>query len=60
MTDPHERISYFIAQIAELKARWLAHSVRTWMLQQLEEFEEKLEMLRWKEKTSKKIFIRSS
>jgi hypothetical protein len=33
------------AQIAELKARWPAHSLQPWMLQELEKLEEELETL---------------
>ena len=46
MTDLQERIAMLEEQIAELKARWPAHSVQPWMLQQLEDLEEELEALR--------------
>lgn len=45
MPDPQERIAELEEQIAELKARWPAHSVQPWMLQQLEDLEEELEQL---------------
>lgn len=46
MSDPQERIAELEEQIAELKARWPAHSVQPWMLQQLENLEEELEELK--------------
>ena len=49
MTDPQERIAELEAQIAELKARWPAHSAQPWMLQQLEELEDELEKLKQQE-----------
>ena len=39
----NERIKEIQEEIADLKARWPAHSVPTSMWQQLEELEEKLE-----------------
>ena len=51
MPGPHERVAELEAQISELKARWPAHSVQPWMLQQLEDLEEELEALRQQEKT---------
>jgi hypothetical protein len=45
MSNPQERIAKLEEQIAELKARWPAHSAQPWMLQQLEELEEELEAL---------------
>lgn len=46
MNDPTSRIHVLEKQIAELKARWPAHSAQPWMLQQLEELEEELEALK--------------
>jgi hypothetical protein len=46
MNDPISRIQALEEQIAELKARWPAHSAQPWMLQQLEELEEELEVLK--------------
>ncbi|HBX68364.1 MAG TPA: histidine kinase [Chloroflexi bacterium] len=46
MPDPQKRIAELEAQIAELKARWPAHSAQPWMLQQLEDLEEELESLK--------------
>lgn len=51
MSNPKERIEKLEEQIAELKARWPAHSAQPWMLQQLEELEEELETLQGLEKT---------
>ena len=45
MSSPQERITELEEQIAELKARWPAHSVQPWMLQQLEDLEAELEAL---------------
>ena len=45
MFNPKECIANLEEQIAELKARWPAHSVQPWMLQHLEELEEELEAL---------------
>ena len=39
----HDRIKQLEEEIADLKARWPAHSVKPSMLQQLEELEEALE-----------------
>ena len=50
MNDPNERIQELEEQIAELKARWPAHSAQPWMLQQLEELEQELESLKQEEK----------
>lgn len=44
-----ERIREIEEQIAELKARWPAHSVPPHMWQQLEELEEKLEQAKREE-----------
>jgi hypothetical protein len=44
--DPEERIEEIEEQIAELKARWPAHSPQPWILQQLEELEEELEIIK--------------
>jgi hypothetical protein len=49
MPDPQERIAELEAQIAELKARWPAHSAQPWMLGQLEDLEEELEALKQEE-----------
>jgi hypothetical protein len=46
MNDPNERILELEEQIAELKARWPAHSAQPWMLQRLEELEEELQELK--------------
>ncbi len=46
MENPRERIAKLTAQIAELKARWPAHSVQPWLVQQLEDLEEEIEQLR--------------
>ncbi len=45
MSNHQERIAELEEHIAELKARWPAHSAQPWMLQQLEELEEELEAL---------------
>ena len=45
MPDPTQHILELKTQIAELKARWPAHSVPPWMLQQLEDLEAELEEL---------------
>ncbi|MBN1667639.1 MAG: hypothetical protein JW862_11140 [Anaerolineales bacterium] len=44
-----ERISRLKEEIAELKARWPAHSVQAWQVLRLEELEEELAKLqaRW-------------
>jgi hypothetical protein len=49
MNDPQKRIRELEEQITELKARWPAHSVQPWMLQQLEELEAELEELKREE-----------
>ncbi len=46
MANPQERIQELEEQIAELKAKWPAHSPQPWLLQQLEELEEELETLK--------------
>ena len=46
MFDPKDCIQEIEAQIAELKARWPAHSVQPWMLQQLEDLESELEEIK--------------
>ncbi len=48
MSEAPNRIAELEAQIAELKARWPAHSLQPWMLQQLEDLEDELEQLRLK------------
>lgn len=45
MPDSQERITQLEEQITELKARWPAHSAQPWLLQQLEDLEEELEVL---------------
>lgn len=45
----NERINEIEEAIADLKARWPAHSVKPKMLQQLEELEEKLEQAKVKQ-----------
>ena len=45
MEDLQEKIAKLEEQIAELKARWPAHSAQPWMLQQLEDLEEELAIL---------------
>ena len=45
MEDLQEKIAILEEQIAELKARWPAHSAQPWMLQQLEDLEEELATL---------------
>jgi len=45
MEDRQGQIAKLQEQIAELKARWPAHSAQPWMLQQLDELEEELETL---------------
>jgi chromosome segregation ATPase len=52
MGDPNKRIQELEEQIAELKARWPAHSAQPWMLQQLEELEEKLEAIKQEQKNA--------
>lgn len=52
MENLEGRIAKLEEKIAELKARWPAHSAQTWMLQQLEELEEELEALQELEKNS--------
>ena len=49
MSNLRERIIKLEDQIAELKARWPAHSAQPWMLQQLEDLEEELEALQGQE-----------
>ncbi len=44
--DLKEEIARLEEEIAELKRRWPAHSVKAEMVEQLEELEEKLERLR--------------
>lgn len=41
-----QKIKELEEKIADLKGRWPAHSVRPWMLQQLEDLEEELEKAR--------------
>jgi len=45
MENLQAQIAKLEEQIAELKARWPAHSVQPWMLQQLEDLEEELAIL---------------
>ena len=45
-----DKVKEIEEQIAELKARWPAHSVPPHMWQQLEELEEKLEQVQREEK----------
>ena len=52
MEDLEARIEKLEEKIAELKARWPAHSAQPWMLHQLEELEEELEALQELEKNS--------
>ena len=52
MEDRKEQIAKLEEQIAELKARWPAHSVQPWMLQQLEELEEEVATLQAMEKNA--------
>ncbi|HEY91393.1 MAG TPA: histidine kinase [Dehalococcoidia bacterium] len=47
-----EKVNKLEEEIADLKARWPAHSVKPSMLQKLEELEEKLEQARRKEAES--------
>jgi len=47
-----EKVKKLEEEIADLKARWPAHSVKPSMLQKLEELEEKLEQARRKEAES--------
>jgi len=49
----NKRIKELEAEIAELKARWPAHSVPPKMWQQLEELEEKLEQAKAESNTDK-------
>jgi TolA-binding protein len=49
MDDLQKRIRELEEQIAELKARWPAHSLQPWMLQQLEDLEAELERLKQEE-----------
>ena len=50
MTD--DKIKKLEEEIADLKASWPAHSVKPYMLQKLEELEEKLEQARREEAES--------
>jgi hypothetical protein len=45
MHPKKDRVRELKEEISELKARWPAHSVPPSMLQQLEDFEEELELL---------------
>ena len=45
MEDLQKQIEKLEEQIAELKARWPAHSVQPWMFQQLDDLEEELAIL---------------
>jgi TolA-binding protein len=49
MDDLQKRIRELEEQITELKARWPAHSLQPWMLQQLEDLEAELERLKQEE-----------
>ena len=53
MEDLQERIAKLEEQIAELKARWPAHSAQPWMLQQLEDLEEELAILQGLQEATK-------
>ena len=53
MQDLQERIAKLEEQIAELKARWPAHSAQPWMLQQLEDLEEELAILKGLQEATK-------
>ena len=53
MEDLQEQISKLEEQIAELKARWPAHSAQPWMFQQLEDLEEELATLQKLQEASK-------
>ena len=53
MQDLKERIAKLEEQIAELKARWPAHSAQPWMLQQLEDLEEELAILKGLQEATK-------
>ena len=53
MEELQEQIAKLEEQIAELKARWPAHSAQPWMLQQLEDLEEKLSALQNMQEASK-------
>ena len=53
MDDLREQIAKLEEQIVELKARWPAHSVQPWMLQQLEDLEEELALLQELQEASK-------
>lgn len=46
MTKEEDRVKEIEAQIADLKARWPAHSVPPNMLMQLDELEDELELAR--------------
>lgn len=53
MEELQEQIAKLEEQIAELKARWPAHSAQPWMLQELEDLEEKLTILQELQEASK-------
>ena len=53
MSDLQKRIDKLEEEIAELKARWPAHSLQPWMLEQLEDMEDELEALRRQELNDK-------
>lgn len=53
MQELQEQIAKLEEQIAELKARWPAHSAQPWMLQQLEDLEEELAILQELQEASK-------
>ena len=46
MEELQAQIAELEEQITDLKARWPAHSAQPWMLQQLEDLEEELAILR--------------
>ncbi len=52
MKTKSQRIRDIEEEIQALKAQWPAHSVKAWMLQQLEDLEEELALL--KRKTSQR------
>jgi hypothetical protein len=49
MKSSQDCITELEKQIAELKARWPAHSVQPWLFQKIEDLEDELEALKSKE-----------
>jgi len=47
-----QQIDFLTEKIADIKAQWPAHSVKPWMLQQLEDLEEELAQLKAKNETN--------